>query len=169
MRRFTVMGFTEAELGFIVAAVFAVMAVVTLAERDAATIERIGAVDKTKQLQEELAELRQKIAEQEAELKKLRELTKGVSTKTPQCWEKGQQREAVGEVLVSSSDSYTLGTSTVDINGVRAHFGQFIDLGNRLGCRFVLRATPLPGVDAVAHARAVSALRRYFDVDDRPR
>lgn len=42
MRRFAVMGFTEAELGFIVAALFAAVAVTSLRERDAHATDLAG-------------------------------------------------------------------------------------------------------------------------------
>jgi hypothetical protein len=42
-------------------------------------------------------------------------------------------------------------------------------VGDSLGCRYVVRARPTAGIDAVQQSAAVWELRRHFDVNDRPR
>lgn len=169
MRRFTVMGFTEAELGFVIAAVFAAIAVVTLSDRDAyaakSTIQAKAADERDdlrRQLEEQRMELERIKAERDALLKKQ-------STKIPQCWEKGRQREPIGEVVIAGDNQYVLEGNLVGIDDVRTRFSSHIDDGLKLGCRYVLRAIPEQGVDAVSHSRAVLRLRPFFDVSDRPR
>lgn len=77
--------------------------------------------------------------------------------------------EPVGEVIVLGANEFEIEGTTTDIEGVRQRFADYIERGNQLGCRFVLRAWPTAGVDAVSNADAVWRLRQYFDVNDRAR
>lgn len=170
MRRFTVMGFTEAELGFVVAAVFAAIAAMALDERDV----HAGEAANVSVLEEDLKRTREDLAKVHAEYERTRKEFEELqaaqarrSTKIPQCWEKNQQREPVAVLSVVDGDTYSMDGEIVTLDALRARLANFIALGQKLGCRFVVTARPQPGVDAVAQSTAVWRLRRYFDVNDR--
>jgi hypothetical protein len=176
MRRFTVMGFTEAELGFVVAALFAAIAVATLNDRDASAGGVNVVVKERDELKRQLDRTRTELEKVRAELERVRaELEKVLviegkrSTKAPQCWEKGEPREPLGEVVVLGENQYLLGAESVAVDGILNHFSASIARAKELDCRFVLIVRPSAGVDAVDHSRAVWPLRGYFDVSDRPR
>lgn len=184
MRRFTVMGFTEAELGFILAALFAVIAVSTLADSHVADdlrtqlttlrAEIAKALEDRKQAESNLAkvlsqlhETRARLSAAESEIERFR--AKLQSTKKPQCWEKGEQREPIAEVTVIGADRYRYRGVDLSLVGLTGRLQAYISRADELKCRFVVRAIPMRGVDTVDHAAAVWKLRRYFDVNDRPR
>ncbi len=166
MKRFTVMGFTEAEVGFVVAALFAAIAVASLNDSHGASQEIKELQSKLERTQQDLQRAKEALAKAEKELVGLR---KKESTKVPQCWEKGQPREPIADVTVVGDNQYEMLGMVVTIDGVAQMLAAKISLGSTLGCRFVLRARPIPGVDAIAQSTAVWRLRRFFDVDDRPR
>lgn len=159
------MGFTEAEIGFVIAALFAAMAVASFDDLR----ETINTVDS---LKIELADTQRErdttaaaLQSAEAELAVLRKK----STKRPQCWEMGESREAVADIAVLGANQFEVNGRVLNEVGVAALLADKIAIGNKLGCNFVLRARPTPGVDAGAHSDAVWRLRRLFDVNDRPR
>jgi hypothetical protein len=90
------------------------------------------------------------------------------STKIPQCWERGEQREPIAEVLVLGADLFSLDGEELTIDGLHDRFAEYLERSRSLRCRYVVRAQPTPGVDAVAQSAAVWKLRQYFDVNDRP-
>jgi hypothetical protein len=172
MKRFTIIGFTEAELGFVLAALFIAIAVTTIHERDAsaasvadrqAAADSLGAVadaarDTVGMLRHRTTLLNDSITALEAK----------ISTKVPQCWEKGEPATAVAEVDVLGANRFRLNGEEVGMGGVQARLAAFIARGDSLGCRYVVRARPTAGIDGVQQSAAVWALRRHFDVNDRP-
>jgi hypothetical protein len=92
-----------------------------------------------------------------------------ISTKVPQCWERGEPATPIADVAVLGADRYVMDGDTVGIDGVRRRLATFLERGEALGCRFIVRARPVPGIDAVQQSAAVWQLRRWFDVNDRPR
>lgn len=172
MRRFTIMGFTEAELGFVLAALFIAVAIAAINERDATA----GTVDQYETVADSLEAERQALRDTVGVLRdtvsvlsdSLAILEARISTKVPQCWEKGQQREAIADVAVLGANRFRMNGATVDINGIRERLASFIAVADSLDCRFVVRARPTSGIDAVQQSAAVWQLRRYFDVNDRP-
>jgi multidrug efflux pump subunit AcrA (membrane-fusion protein) len=186
MRRFTVMGFTEAELGFVIAALFAAIAVASLNDRDAqasgarqlqdVVIDRDAAKTELehhrKTTAAEIARLQSALESSQAELERLRSDGSAGdkrSTKVPQCWEKGESRQTLAELVVRGENLYDLDGEELTIDGVRERLASSIARGESLGCRYVVRARPVAGVDATEHSTAVWRLRRHFDVDDRSR
>lgn len=169
MKRFAVMGFTEAEIGFVIAALFAAIAVATLNDRDQAlvTVQTLREVESERDRVVE--EFRVYKVRAEEELARLRGAAAKQSTKVPQCWEMDQPREPVADVTVMGDNRYEMHGTELTIDGITHALSEKIALGSKLGCRFVLRARPTPGVDAIAQSTAVWRLRRFFDVDDRPR
>jgi hypothetical protein len=173
MRRFTVMGFTEAELGFVLAALFAAIAVATLNDRDASASSLDELRDAALQRDSVAVAFAHFRDSTRADLHRLRDSLAAVeqpkrSSKVPQCWERGEQREPIAAVIVLGRDRFVLDSDTLSIDGIRGRLATPIARGDSLGCRFVLRARPTGGVDAVEQSDAVWRLRRYFDVDDRP-
>src|SRR5436190_23461979 len=123
------MGFTEAELGFVVAALFAAVAVATLNDRDiqangsgALQIQIVDLQAGLKSTKAELEDTQRKLEQAEEELALLREAKNRQSTKTSQCWEKGKQKAAIGDVIVLGENSYSLQGETADIDLVRERF-----------------------------------------------
>jgi hypothetical protein len=166
MRRFAVMGFTEAELGFVMAALLATTAVAALRDRDA----RVNGVSQELDLlKAERDRLRDELQRTKAELERTKaELERRRSTKVPQCWEKGERREPIATLTVLGNNLYDLEGHALTINDILGRLAPHIARGAALGCRYVVRALPRPGVDAIDQSAAVWKLRRYFDVDDRP-
>lgn len=171
MRRFTVMGFTEAELGFVLAALFAAMAVARVGDEDQrdATIEGLqqAAVERDSiagEYDRYRDSMRVVLANAQARIEEAEKR----STKVPQCWEKGEQREPVAVLAVLGSDLFLLGDERLSLDGVRQRLAERLARADTLGCRFVVRAAPTGTVSSGDHTAAVWALRRYFDVDDRP-
>jgi hypothetical protein len=155
--RFTVMGFTEAELGLVLAAVFAAVGVSAVYEPPAPKPP-----DNTKFLT--VMKERDSIA---AAFDRFRDSVR--STKMPQCWEKGEPRAAIAQVRVLGRDRYGLNGQTVTFSQIRSRFAAQIARGDSLGCHYLVRAQLTRGADAIAQSTAVWRLRTLFDVDDRPR
>src|SRR5437868_13090240 len=98
MRRFTVMGFTEAELGFVLAAVFAAMAVAGLSAQQ--THETVVAKSDT---------LQKKYDSVSAAFTAYRDSVRKKSNKTPRCSEKGEPSSAIADLRIVGRDSYVVG------------------------------------------------------------
>lgn len=176
MRRFTIMGFTEAELGFVLAALFIAVAITAIHERDvseAAAQELLGTVIDVDSLraaeaaaQDTVGELR----EREVALRdSIAALNAKISTKVPQCWEKGETTTVIADLDVLGANRFRMNGATLNIDQVRDRLASLIARGDSLGCRYIVRARPTAGIDAVQQSDAVWRLRRYFDVNDRPR
>jgi hypothetical protein len=172
MRRFTIMGFTEAELGFVLAALFIAVAIAAINEREASAVSVDEYVTAADSLRAEVEEMRDTLAHLRSSSTILRDslavLEARISTKVPQCWEKGQQQAPIADVAVLGANRFRMNGQTVTIDGIRERLASFIATADSLGCRFVVRARPTSGIDAVQQSAAVWQLRRYFDVNDRP-
>lgn len=176
MRRFTIMGFTEAELGFVLAALFIAVAITAIHERDvsaAAAEELRDDVVNVDSLQSAAAAARDTVGELRDRETALRDsiaaLNAKISTKVPQCWEKGETTTVIAELDVLGANRFRMNGATLDIDQVRDRLAAFIARGDSLDCRYIVRARPTRGIDAVQQSDAVWRLRRYFDVNDRPR
>lgn len=172
MRRFTIMGFTEAELGFVLAALFIAVAVAAINERDASAVSVDQYETAADSLRAEMVAMHDSVARLRNSSTILRDsleaLEARISTKVPQCWEKGQQSAPIADVTVLGANRFRMNGATVDIDGIRERLASFIAVADSLDCRFVVRARPTSGIDAVQQSAAVWQLRRYFDVNDRP-
>jgi hypothetical protein len=120
MRRFTVMGFTEAELGFVLAAVFAALSVSALNER--ATPRDLAAENR------KLTAERDSVARAFAAF---RDSAKKRSNKVPRCSEKGESPAPVAELRILGRNLYELQGERLPIADVSAaaiiEFGNFRD------------------------------------------
>lgn len=176
MRRFTIMGFTEAELGFVLAALFIAVAITAIHERDASAaaaeelrenvvdvdslqVAAMAARDTVGVLRDSATALRDSVAA----------LVAKISTKVPQCWEKGESTSVIAELDVLGANRFRMNGAALSIEQVRQQLAPFIARGDSLGCRYIVRARPTTGIDAVQQSEAVWQLRRHFDVNDRPR
>lgn len=176
MRRFTIMGFTEAELGFVLAALFIAVAITAIHERDvsaAAAEELRDNVVNVDSLQSAAAAARDTVGELRDRETALRDsiaaLNAKISTKVPQCWEKGETTTVIAELDVLGANRFRMDGATLNIDQVRDRLASFIARGDSLDCRYIVRARPTRGIDAIQQSDAVWRLRRYFDVNDRPR
>jgi len=158
MRRFTVLGFTEAELGFVLAAVFAALSMSVLAERaapgDLAAENRRLAVE------------RDSVARAFAAF---RDSARKRSNKVPRCSEKGEPADAVADVRILGRNLYELGGQRVNGANVATRLDSLIKRARSLECRYLIRTHATPGVDGPDHSAAVRRLWALFDVDDRDR
>jgi hypothetical protein len=172
MRRFTIMGFTEAELGFVLAALFVAVAVTAVHERDASAVTVEAQTSLADSLRAETAAARDSLALMRKDLALLGDslttLEDKISTKVPQCWERGESSAPIASLAVLGANRFEMNGNTMTIDGITERLSSFIERGNELGCRFVVRARPTRGIDAVQQSAAVWQLRRYFDVNDRP-
>jgi hypothetical protein len=155
MRRFTVMGFTEAELGFVLAALFAALAV---SERsDAETREA-----RTRALEEQ----RDSVA---LAFKAYRDSVRKRSNKTPRCTEKGESPDPIAELRVLGRDLYSMRGEQLTSAQVFTKLSPWITKSKTLECHYLVRTIATSGVDGPAHSAAVRRLWSRFDVDDRDR
>lgn len=166
------MGFTEAELGFVLAALFIAVAITAIHDRDASAVSVDRQQEVADSLAREVAVMRDSVAELRNSSRTLADsldvLEAKISTKVPQCWEKGEPMTAIADIAVLGSNRFRMNNDVVDIDGVRTRLAPFIARADSLDCRYIVRARPTSGIDAVQQSAAVWQLRRYFDVNDRP-
>ena len=162
MRRFTVLGFTEAELGFVLAATFAAFGVaysVPDASADAALAQADSAVKIATKSRDSVA----------AALAALRDSVRKKSNLTPPCYEKGEPRTPVAELTIMGRDRYSMAGETVAFADIEARLAPQIARSASLSCRYSVVAHARPGVDAPVHAAAMARLKTRFYVDERAR
>jgi hypothetical protein len=157
-RRFTVMGFTEAELGFVLAAVFAALAVSGLTAQDSTA--KLAAKNDT---------LARKYDSVSTEFLAFRDSVRKKSNKTPRCSEKGEPADAIADLRIVGRDAYALGGERLTFRDLTSRFAAQIDRSAQLGCRYLVRTTATPGVDGPDHSAAVAKLWMRFDVSERQR
>jgi hypothetical protein len=158
MRRFTVMGFTEAELGFVIAAVFAALSVSVIHDR----------VPSTELLAEnqKLTAQRDSVARAFAAFK---DSARKRSNKVPRCVEKGETAEPVADLRILGRDSYELAGQRLNASGVARQLDSLVARSRALECRYLVRTHATAGVDGPDHSAATRRLWSLFDVDDRDR
>ena len=162
MRRFTVLGFTEAELGFILAATFAAFGVAYSAPESSAQAALARADSATK------AATRSRDSVANA-LTALRDSVRKKSNLTPPCYEKGESRAPIAELTIVGRDRYVLGGDTIASAALDSVFAPQIARAAQLSCRFTIIARARAGVDAPVHAAAMARLKARFYVDERSR
>jgi hypothetical protein len=158
MRRFTVMGFTEAELGFVLAGVFAALAASTTSDRQSAVTAHARSDSLTRRLDSVTAEL---TAFRDSVAKK--------SNKTPRCSEKGESAAPIARLRVLGRDRYDFDGAVLSFRDVEARLAPEIARARALGCRYLVETVATPGVDGPEHSAAVSRLWSQFDVHERQR
>jgi hypothetical protein len=158
MRRFTVMGFTEAELGFVIAAVFAALAVSGLSSQPSA-----------QGLQAKTDSLTKRVDSVTRAFEAYRDSVHKKSNKTPRCSEKGESPDPIADLRVVGRNAYVLGGDTIGFKEVEQRLAPQIQRSASLGCRYLVRTIATPGVDGPDHSAAVSRLWSHFDVNERQR
>lgn len=157
-RRFTVMGFTEAELGFVLAAVFAVLSVASLSTQQSA--ESLAAKQDT---------LARKYDSVSTAFAAYRDSVRKRSNKTPRCSEKGEPADAIAELRIVGRDAYDLRGERLAFRQLESRLAPQIDRSRQLGCHYLVRTIATPGVDGPDHSAAVGRLWTRFDVSERQR
>ena len=155
-RRFTVMGFTEAELGFVLAAVFAALSLSGLSSRQSEA--SVTARSDT---------LARRYDSLSAAFAAYRSSEQKRSNKTPRCSEKGESPNAIAELRVLGRDRYELEGEEVTYRQLEARLQPQIARSEQLGCRYLVRTMATRGVDGPDHSAAVSKLWTHFDVNER--
>jgi len=158
MRRFTVMGFTEAELGFVLAAVFAALAVSALVPQQGTV--NLAAKNDT---------LTRKYDSVSTAFATYRDSVRKKSNKTPRCSEKGEPADAIADIRIRGRDSYELSGERMTFRSLEARLAPQIDRSTALGCRYLVRTIATRGVDGPDHSAAVVKLWARFDVNERQR
>jgi hypothetical protein len=162
VRRFTVLGFTEAELGFVLAATFAAFGVAFSAPDETAD----AAIARADSAYKSAAKSRDSI---QAALTAFRDSVRKKSNLTPPCSEKGEPRTPVAEVTIAGRDRYLLDGTPVDFATIESRFADVIARSASLGCKYHVIARARGGVDAPVHSAAMSRLKTRFYVDERAR
>jgi hypothetical protein len=158
-RKFTVMGFTEAELGFVLAAFFAAVGVAYQVQREEALT----------QLEQNEVTTKDAIAQRDSALHRLDSIRglyekTGKSNLTPVCTEKGEPDRSIAEITVLSADSYSLGGIEMTFGELLQQLQAQVTRQTRLGCRYHVRVVPIQGVDAPVYSQATRRLRSLFYV-----
>jgi hypothetical protein len=156
LRRFTVMGFTEAELGFVLAAVFAALAVSALTPQQ----EAVSLVAKNDTLARRYDSVSTAFAA-------YRDSVRKKSNKTPRCSEKGEPADPIADVRILGRDAYELRGERVTFRGLETRLAPQIDRSSSLGCHYLVRTIATRGVDGPDHSAAVVKLWARFDVSER--
>ena len=154
MARFAVLGFTEAELGFVLAALFVAVSGFQI-------VQATRAEDNAEASREETEALKDSLWVARAELDSLRRRT---SRLTPYCSEKGETSELIASVLVTGRSTYEVDGRTMRIGDVRVHLSRWLEISSRKSCRFGIAVTPAPGVSGsdLMAAREPLGLLFYF-------
>ena len=158
MRRFTVMGFTEAELGFVIAAVFAALSVSSLASQA-----------KPNDLTAKNDSLAHRVDSVTRAFEAYRDSVHKRSNKTPRCSEKGESPAPIADVRILGRNAYQLGDDTLAFRDLENRLAPQIERSASLGCRYLVRTIATRGVDGPDHSAAVSRLWSHFDVSERQR
>lgn len=161
MRRFTVMGFTEAELGFVVAAAFAGFAVISSRDADRsgdASIQAATAHAQADSLRHALDSVRTRFAA-------YRDSTRKRSHKTPRCTERGEPPGPVADLLLLGSDTYGYHGEHLTFDELKSRLSTPIERSDSLECHYLVRTHAVSGVDGPATMTAAWRLWSVFDVD----
>lgn len=156
--RSTVMGFTEAELGFVLAALFIAVAGSTVARAEAEREAQPAPVDTT-ELAGQVTALNSRVQQLEEENTELRALT---SQLTPPCDERGETRESVARVTVRTATTYMLNNVEMPIDSVFGRLKFWIDKSQAKRCRFYIDVLPSRELRANDYVRATNRLARRF-------
>ncbi|MGH2898558.1 MAG: hypothetical protein ACREBE_03830 [bacterium] len=160
MRRFTVLGFTEAELGFVLAATFAAFGVAYSAP-GAAAETALAQADSAYRVAAKSRDSAQ------VALTTLRDSLRKKSNLTPPCYEKGEPRAPIAELTVLGRDRYAIDSTTIGFAELESRLATQIARGAALGCKYHGSARAHAGVDAPVHAAAMKRLKSRFYVDER--
>lgn len=166
MARFTVLGFTEAELGFVLATLFVAVSGYQIVEASSASDGALVARDETAQVQDSLQTAQQglrlvqdSLRVAKDELESLRRLT---SRLTPYCSERGESDQPIARITVVDPRTYRVDGASLQLAGVTERLGRWLDISRTKGCRFGVEVVPAQGLAADDFMRAREPLSRLF-------
>jgi hypothetical protein len=166
MARFTVLGFTEAELGFVLATLFVAISGYQIVEARSAGDGADAASMQARSVQDSLADARaglklamDSLSVTRDELEDLRRLT---SRLTPYCSERGETDQAVARITVIDARTYRLDGASMQIAGVTSRLSRWLEVSKAKGCRFGVEVIPTSGLAADDFMRAREPLSRLF-------
>ena len=173
MARFTVLGFTEAELGFVLATLFVAISGYQIVEArgagelSAAAGQQVAATqdslrkaqDSLRVARESLAAARDSVTLAREEVESLRRLT---SRLTPYCSERGETDQPIARIVVMDARTYRMDGTQMPITGVTSRLSRWLTVSREKGCRFGVEVLPGPGLGAEDFMRAREPLSRLF-------
>ena len=154
------MGFTEAELGFVLAAFFAALAsqVTLKIESNNEDVKRMrGRLQQAERTRDSVSKA----------FTTFKDSVRKRSNLTPTCDEKGEPKGIVADMLVIGENHYVLSGDTLTFPNLVLRTSDLTTRAAKLGCRYQVRALPVKGVDATEHSAAVSRLKALFYVTER--
>jgi hypothetical protein len=164
--RFTVLGFTEAELGFVLATLFVAVSGYQIVEARSASVGVDQARNMAAAVQDSLLDARAGLAQVQDSLRVAREeleaLRRLSSRLTPYCSERGESDQPVARVAVAGPRTYRMGGVDLPLSGVTSRLSGWLEISRAKGCRFGLEVVPAPGLSADDFMRAREPLSRLF-------
>ena len=164
-RKFTVMGFTEAELGFILAAFFAALGV-GYQQESAKALEKASAA--AAKLHAEIARGDSARAQLDTLRRRHEYLLDSIGRKsnlTPRCAEKGEPDVPVAQITVLAADLYLTGGAEMTFADLKQRLSVQIRRQRELGCLYSVQILAVRGVDATAFSAATRQVRSVFYAD----
>jgi len=157
------MGFTEAELGFVLAAVFAALAMTGLVAQQSQSVDKVkkeNIVARDDSLTRRLDSLSKAfVAYRDSVHKK--------SNKIPRCSERGEPATPIAVFRILGADSFEMGGERLNFATLTARLAPQIQKSQGLGCRYLVQTIATSGVDGPDHSRAIGKLWTRFDVAER--
>lgn len=155
MAKFTLMGFTEAELGFLLAAVFAATAASQAAHMKKASATRADSI----------ATLRKTVQVLSDSLARIPHNAEKRSMKPPNCWERGEPNVSVAQMTIVSGSTLRFRGEIIPTIEIAKRLASYVTRSQELACRY--------RVDVSAEGtppnlmRSLDLIGRYFDVRKR--
>jgi hypothetical protein len=163
MRRgkpFAVMGFTEAEFGFVLAATFAAFAYAIVVQARGSAERHLASIEA------QMDSLRKRNAELEKRFAALRDSVNKTSNRTPYCDEKGEPPAPVAMLVAYGRDSVQTAQGILSVAQVLLQLDTVRQRGLRLGCRYTVALRPSARVGSPDYIRIRNRLRQRFNVID---
>jgi hypothetical protein len=170
--RFSIIGFTEAELGFIVAILlFAAMsshrvAIAKPAPRPTPAVSRKDFENLKRQYSQLALSNAEEIQKNLALQRALDKQSNLRSRQKPSCKERNIAQGFVGEVEVAGIDQFQLKGKTFDMDGLVQHFSTELKQAQGAGCVQTIRVTPGANISTRDYVRARNALGQRFYPSD---
>ena len=172
--RFSIIGFTEAELGFIVAILlFAAMsthrtAVAKPVSRPTPVVSRKDFENLKRQFSQLASSNAQEIQKNFALQRELDRQSNLRSRQKPSCIERHIAQSFIAEIQVTGIDQFQLEDDTYDMESLLQRFSPQLKQAQDAGCVQSIRVTPGANISTSDYVRAMNALGRHFYWDDRP-
>ena len=170
--RQSIIGFTEAELGFFLALLMLALVVAASDSASAADTAAAEGRESIARAEHEATRANERAAAAESlvvasrgQISKLKDSINTLTRPgTPSCIEKRVASAPVADLVVLSASEFALGGERLDASTVLARFASELAIGEQNGCRQVIRLRPRPGVDGVALLTARDRLTTRFYV-----